>query len=519
MSRQLWKQLLDNPTQALDPEAAGLTVIASGGEAAYHYAVRRWLGIRAGHEPDAQAAIAVILAEAFEDRRALDVLAEASPEPYPEALSRFTGALGPSSLVAEVFGERILDGLRAYLDDEADLPFGLLAAAGRFRLDDRGEIYLPLRRVAIERTNGTSSATLGASFSDRALEVAAAATPGRADVQRTVLAHWGMNFPADEVPIEQSRPGFAPTRWIATSHLITGVDRPTIADVFIELALAYGYWRTPTTDAAAFVRALRDSCGTTAGDALTEISRARVPVSGAASTALTERQTRIEAGTAPMRDRVEAIRQRLLDTRLLDTRQVDTRLLDSRRLDIRQLDTRQLDTRVRGTAAPVTGVERLVDQLAGQLAGQREPSDRSIAIQLLVALGSAAPLRLMGTIEPPFVEAVAIAARLSGQSVGFDHAFLEPTEDADAWILRFTREGIPHTRRLTSSGNCLRPETVVAFTEEASAALANPASAALASEDPRRLLVLDHDYLDAVIGFVDPIGWQEFLAEHPCAAD
>lgn len=469
MSRQLWRELLDHPTRAFDPESAGLTLIAGGGEVAHRYALRRWLALQISASADAQIAIAVILAESFDDRRALDLVAERSVEPYPQQFARFDGTLGPTSLVAKVFGERILAGLRAYLADEGDLPFGLLAAALRFRLDDHGEVYLPLRSAASHRTAGSSSATLGESFSDRALEVAAAATPNRDEVQRTVLAHWGINFPAEEVPIEESRAGFAPTRWLATSHLIAGIDRPRIADVFIDIALTYGYWSTPTTDATAFVEALRTSCGIRAQDALAEIARAEVSASAAALRALADRQARVAAGSVAARARIDSVARALVDAGVL-------RSIPS---------------------------EEDIAQLIPPMVFRLEASDESVAIDLITAAGCACSFRLMGQFEPPFVEAVDVAMSLSGGTIGFDNAFLEPTAIPDAWILRYTRDNERHTRELISSGNTLPVERLRAFLDEVSG-LRPPT-------DGRRLLLLEHDYLDAVVGYLDPVAWEQFL--------
>ncbi|MDJ1369793.1 hypothetical protein [Gulosibacter molinativorax] len=467
MTRPLWKELLDHPTQAFDPQSAGLTLIAGGGDAAQRYAVRRWLGIRAGDSADVQAAIAVILAESFGDRRALDVLAEASPEPYPDQLSRFDGSLGPASLVAEVFGPRILDGLRAYLEDEGDLPFDLLAAAGRFQLDDNGEIYLPIRGVAINRTSGTPSAGLGMSFADRALEVAALATPDRRRVQHTVLASWGMDLPEGEAPMEDSRPGFAPTRWIATSHLVAAVSSWRIADRLISLAMEDEYWRTPTTDARAFVEALAVSHGDAAMNALQTIILSDVSASQAALAAMEQRTDRIEANAADARTEIRATAASLVDAGL-----------------VRKLP--DLD---------------FLESLVSHVAVQRDRRG-DLAQLLLIADGSAAPLCLVGEFEPPYIDAVRVATELSGQPIGFDNAFLEPAEDPDHWFLRFNRAGNAVTRKFEATCNMLPVELLESFLVEATDQLER--------SDGRRLILLDHDGLDAVVGYVDPPAWAAF---------
>ncbi|MGO1542991.1 MAG: hypothetical protein ACTHXA_01475 [Gulosibacter sp.] len=467
MSRALWRELLDNPTVALDPESAGITIISSGQDAAHRYAVRRWLGIRTGEHRDQLAAIAVILAEAFADTRALESMAAARSEPYPDEIGRFDAALGPQSPVAEVFGERILGGLRRYLDEEADLPFTLLAAAHRFELDDQGELYLPLRRVAIERTAGSSSATLGESFADRALETATVATPNRPEIQRTVLAQWGVDIPLDEAPIEESRPGFAPTRWIATCNLIARVRSVGVANRLIELARSDSFWETPTTDAAAFVHALEASVGRNAQAALLAITRADVSVSRTALRALSDREQRVINETPSARSRFDAV------TALLRSIVPDTAIPDE------------------DSATAI--IERIVHD--------REMTDRQIVVEVLRHTGRAQSTSLIGQFEPPFVEVIDAVVALSGNASRYESAFVDPAESPNEWTLRYVSDGKPEVHTVYSAANRI-PE----------ASLSDLLRTIAHTDAPRSIVLLECDGLDAVIGLLDSAAWEELEA-------
>lgn len=308
MDTPRWQQLLAHPDQ-IDPSGVDIAVIADAGEAGYRDALARWNTLRFGTDRVAHAAIAYILAEAFEDNRGLDEIADSWDGIIPDEIAMRAMIGEPSTRLTAAFGPKIVHALRERLEssDSTSLPEEAARAARLLHPDDGGRVYLALRRkvVADVSPNETDAAERVA---DDLLIAAAAGSPDRSEVRRTVLAYWGEEPPLDAVPTAEPAPGESPAAWDATCELIARSQQPSFADRVIEIAFAdHDAWNGHGSDAELLVRALGKSSGSTADARLLEIAKAQVPMSGLAVRTLAERRRRLAGAEPEMMARLKAI--------------------------------------------------------------------------------------------------------------------------------------------------------------------------------------------------------------------
>lgn len=319
MESPRWKQLLAQPEQ-LDPAGVDLAIIADGGDAAYRTALDRWNTLRKSSDRDAHAAIAFVLAEAFDDRRAMDGIATEWPEIFPEELAWRTLVQPATRSMREAFGPKALNALKAWLasDLSEELPVDAARIARTLTPDDDGKVYLETRRELVSRAEDKDAAELVA---DDLLVAVAAASPDRLEVRRTVLAYWGEEQPVDDVPTAEPAHDDAPASWFATCELIARSAHPAFADRVIEIASDdQDAWDSAGADAESLVRALGESNGETADAKLLEIAKAAVPVSGLAVRILAERRRRLSGAEPEMAARFDAIVEGMVGSGILTER-------------------------------------------------------------------------------------------------------------------------------------------------------------------------------------------------------
>lgn len=338
MAAPHWQHLLEHPDR-IDPAGLDLAVLADAGDPAYRAALDRWNALRGGDDRDAHAAIAMVLADAFDDRRALEGIAAEWPEAFPDQFVWRTFLAPATDPLRETFGPKVVDGLRTWARDAlratsderdaaggdaedaaapgpdvaeppadaadaadatapADLPADLARAARTLRWPEGGDVYLPLRPLLLARA-GAERADEAERVADDLLVASAAANPDHDLTRRAVLSYWGQERPIDAVPTAEPAPGEAPASWHATCELIARTREARFADRVIEIAHTHtDAWQGPGFDGESYVRALERSAGTTADDHLLEIAKADVPASGLAVRALADRRRRL-AGAEP----------------------------------------------------------------------------------------------------------------------------------------------------------------------------------------------------------------------------
>lgn len=309
-STPLWQYVLDHVDRA-DPKGLAVAIAADGGDPAYRAALTRWNKLRDGQNRDAIAGISLLLAEAFDDHRAVDYAAREWPEPFPEEFAWRVFLRPASEPVRRAFAPKILEGLREWfiVHEDGDLPLELARAARTLRADDSGEVYLQLRRDIVEETAATIPAR-GEKVADELLIAAAAATPDRAEVRRCVLSYWGQEEPIDDVPTSEPVEGQQPASWSATCALIRRSSDAAFADRVIKIAHTHeDAWRATGFDAENYVRALEESVGNSADAKLLELARAQVPISGNAVRALAARRRRLAGVRPPLLKRLELVLQ------------------------------------------------------------------------------------------------------------------------------------------------------------------------------------------------------------------
>lgn len=308
METPRWQQLLAHPDQ-IDPSGVDIAVIADAGDAGYRAALDRWNKLRFGTSRDAHAGIAYILAEAFEDNRGLEEIAMTWPEVFPEEIAWRTMIATPSQRLTEAFGPKIIAELRGWLESNGSgpLPKEAARAARLLHPDDDGQVYLELRRVLVASAE-PEELDAAERIADDLLIAAAAATPDRTEVRRTVLAYWGEEPPLDDVPTAEPDPGETPAAWDATCELIAGSTQSAFADRVIEVVFGdEESWNGHGSDAESLVRALGWSAGSTADAKLLEIAKAKVPMSGLAVRTLAARRRRLAGAEPEMMARLKAI--------------------------------------------------------------------------------------------------------------------------------------------------------------------------------------------------------------------
>ncbi|KAB1643271.1 hypothetical protein [Gulosibacter chungangensis] len=319
MATPRWQQLLAHPEQ-VDPSGVDIAVIADAGDAGYRATLGSWNKLRFGTDRDAHAAIAYILAEAFEDGRGLEEIASSWQETFPEEIA-WRALIGqPSKILTSVFGPKAVAELRSWLESNGSgaLPKDAARAARLLRADDRGAVYLELRRMLV---NSAEPEELDAAerIADDLLVAAASGTPDRAEVRRTVLAYWGEEPPLDDVPTAEPDPGESPASWEATCELIARSTQPAFADRVIEIVFADDEsWNGPGSDAEALVHALGDSAGATADAKLLDIAKAQVPMSGLAVRTLASRRRRLAGAEPELLARLNAIIVGMRDQGILE---------------------------------------------------------------------------------------------------------------------------------------------------------------------------------------------------------
>lgn len=308
------------PTWSGDAWAA----IADAGEPAHRRALDRWNAVREQGDAAAYGAIAVLLAECFDDDRGLLAFAESvDRETLLEAVLPFTPIMTPGGHCARSV-ERLI--LTRMVDEvsRGTMRSELTDAVAHLRIDDHGEVYLPMRRTLVTELSGTPEAHAAERYADRLLVAAATATPNQPDVVQTVLSYWGADEPLDNVPTAEPLGDEAPASWMATCAVIGGTRRTDTAEQLIELAHETDFWRSSGTadaathDARAYVEGLALSPADIAEDCLLEVAKADVSVSGQAVSAIARRRARI-AGVPPItRPRLDAVTQALVDTKCID---------------------------------------------------------------------------------------------------------------------------------------------------------------------------------------------------------
>lgn len=301
------------PTWSNHPWAA----IADAGEPAQRRALERWNAVREQGDIEAYAGVAVLLAEAFDDDRALLGLAQAvTREELFESLLPYAHIMTPGLRCARSLEKLFLTRLLHELSS-GRLRTDIVDAIRHMRIDDHGDAYLPTRRALATELNDTPVQDQAERFADRLLITAATATPNRPDVLRTVLSYWGEAEPLDDVATAEPIGDEAPASWAATCALIGGIRRASDAEKLIELAHNTDFWRdasgtgSAARDANEYVDALEASTADSAEDRLIEIAKADVSASGRAVASIASRRTRI-AGLPPIaQPRADAVASEL----------------------------------------------------------------------------------------------------------------------------------------------------------------------------------------------------------------
>ncbi|UQN15767.1 hypothetical protein [Gulosibacter sp. ACHW.36C] len=362
MTAPRWQQLLERP-ENIDATGIAIAIIADGGDTAYRRALARWNSLRERNDKDAQAGIALILADAFDDHRAIDEIAETWPEVFPEQFAWRTVIAEPGARTRRAFGAKSLAALRAWGEDgtAADLPADAAQAARMLHPDDAEEVYLPLRRLLLERAheevvrrNSAASAAVAADdgddkdnaddestkaaedaeqpaeptatddltqleaamaasdlvdtaerAADNLLVAAARATPDSYDVQRVVLSYWGEAEPLDAVPTANPRPGDPPASWTATCEVLAGTRSPRVAEKFNELAESYD--ELHGRELEEYVDALERAHASFADAKLLELAKSDSAAASLAVRALADRRRRLVKAQPPMTERFDAI--------------------------------------------------------------------------------------------------------------------------------------------------------------------------------------------------------------------
>lgn len=237
-----WQQLLaEHP---LDASAVNVAILADAGEPAYRQTLNRWNALRDGDDKDAVAAIAVMLADAFDDPRGYADIAATWPDVFPEQLAWRCALAEPSRLMRRTFGAKALAALEAWAQQGTveELPTPACAAARILAPADRDELYLATRRVLLERANTHALAHPEAQdvvdaaerCADDLLIAAAKAHPDDPLTARTVLSYWGLERPVDSVPTAHPRPGELPASWAATCELLAATTLVPVQDALLE---------------------------------------------------------------------------------------------------------------------------------------------------------------------------------------------------------------------------------------------------------------------------------------------
>ena len=317
MSHPRWTSLLEHPDLVASGGTA-MAILADGGDPAHRAALARWIELREGDDRDAHAGIALILAEAFDDRRALDRLAEASDDPYPDefAWRSLSAPAGPA--VRSAFGPKVLRALRAWMSSEStDFPERLILAARTLHPNDEGAVYLPMRRALIERADADHLA-IAEQFADELLLAGAVGSADNAEIAQCVLSFWGEAEPVDAVPVAEPGPNAPLASWTATCELLAHTSDAGLATRLIELALTHEEgWRTDNAGAEAFVRALERTASPRGDEVLLQLAKDDLEVSGAAVRALAERRTRLADAPPRFAARVDALLVGLQDAGLV----------------------------------------------------------------------------------------------------------------------------------------------------------------------------------------------------------
>lgn len=298
----------------------GWAALTDAGDPAHRIALDRWNRVRDIADQPAYAAIAVLLAEAFDDDRALRSFAETTPRAEAaELLAPLAPVMTPGGGAARLI-ERLL--LWRLTDQAGDgrLRHDLLVALGHLRTDDDGDVYLTMRRAIAGKLAGSEVEQEAERFSDRVLVTAARATPDSPDVLRTVLSYWGEAEPLDTVPTAEPDDDAAPASWHATCALIGGVRRRSDAERLVELAHDTEFWKEgPPRDALAYVAGLERSAAPSADDKLLDVARGGLPASGEAVAALARRRVRLAGATPILLPRIAAVTTALRDAEVLDS--------------------------------------------------------------------------------------------------------------------------------------------------------------------------------------------------------
>lgn len=354
MTAPRWQHLLERP-ENIDATGIAIAIIADGGDAAYRKSLARWNSLRDRNDKDAQAGIALILADAFDDHRAIDEIAETWPEVFPEQFAWRTVIAEPGARTRRAFGAKSLAALREWGEHgtDADLPAEAAQAARMLHPDDAEEVYLPLRRLLLERAheaivrhNSAASAAaevaddestepaedaeqtaeptatddltqleaaMAASdlvdtaerAADNLLVAAARATPDSYDVQRVVLSYWGEAEPLDAVPTANPRPGDPPASWTATCEVLAGTRSPSVAEQFNQLA--EGYDELHGRELEQYIDALERTNAPFADTKLLELAKSDSGAASLAVRALADRRRRLAKAQPPMTERFDVL--------------------------------------------------------------------------------------------------------------------------------------------------------------------------------------------------------------------
>ena len=308
METPRWQQLLNRPDQ-IDPSGIDIAVIADAGDAGYRATLNSWNKLRFGTDREAHAAVAYILAEAFDDNRGLEEIATNWPETFPEEIAWRATIGEPSKHLAAAFGPKAITELRTWLESNGSgaLPKDAARAARLLHPDDGGSVYLELRRMLVTSAE-PEELDAAERIADDLLIAASTGTPDRPEVRQTVLAYWGEEPPLDDVPTAEPDPGESPASWNATCALVAHSAQPAFADRVIEIVFVDDEsWNGPGSDAESLVRALGESAASSADAKLLEIGKAQVPMSGFAIRTLAARRRRLANAAPEMIERLNAI--------------------------------------------------------------------------------------------------------------------------------------------------------------------------------------------------------------------
>lgn len=357
MTTPRWQHLLERP-ENIDASGVAVAIIADGGDAAYRKALARWNTLRVRGDRDAQAGIALILADAFDDHRAIDEIAATWPEVFPEQFAWRTAIAEPGTRTRRAFGAKALAALRDWGEHGTaeNLPVEATQALRILHPDDAEEVYLPLRRLLLERAHElvvrrNSAATAAAEeaakgaeadaanddedapgasptpaddlaqleaamasselvdaaerAADNLLIAAARATPDSYDVQRVVLSYWGEAEPLDAVPTANPRPGDPPASWTATCEILAGTRSTRVAEKLNELAEGYDELRGRELEE--YISALERAHAPFADAKLLELAKSESGAAGLAVRALADRRRRLAKAQPPMMARLDAL--------------------------------------------------------------------------------------------------------------------------------------------------------------------------------------------------------------------